>query len=323
MLKGTLPSSLQNCSMLQILDMTKNLFFETIPHWFGQFPKLRILVLKSNKFQGRIPHQLSNLSSLHVLDISDNNLIGGIPLQLATLTALKDPQVTSSKASGDTFYYREEVQVTIKEMELVYHRSILLLITCIDLSSNQLSGDIPSEFGNLKGLRTLNLSRNSLTGRIPVSFGMLEQLESLDLSNNKLNGRIPNEMLQATSLSFFIVSNNTFCGRIPVGRQFSTFKPTFFSGNPSLCGFPLDNISCGCEQKLSPPMLPISPSRDEEKEEEIKMPWYWYVSWMASYALGFWGVFVILFMKKRLRGKYIEVMDGIVIRLAEIFPGRN
>jgi hypothetical protein len=39
----------------------------------------------------------------------------------------------------------------------------------LDLSENQLSGQIPVQFGRLTGI-LLNLSSNHLTGRIPIGF---------------------------------------------------------------------------------------------------------------------------------------------------------
>ncbi|CAA7013833.1 unnamed protein product [Microthlaspi erraticum] len=61
----------------------------------------------------------------------------------------------------------------------------------LDLSSNQLSGEIPVEIGDLEGFKSLNLSSNRLTGSIPYSISKLKDLESLDLSNNELSGNIP------------------------------------------------------------------------------------------------------------------------------------
>lgn len=61
----------------------------------------------------------------------------------------------------------------------------------INLSSNDLSGTIPSEIGDLQNLVQLYLAENYLTGTIPVELGNLSNLEELVLSTNELSGSIP------------------------------------------------------------------------------------------------------------------------------------
>ena len=59
------------------------------------------------------------------------------------------------------------------------------------LSSENLSGTIPSELGDLSELTHLNLSSNSLTGKIPKELGGLSNLQEVRLSGNSLTGCIP------------------------------------------------------------------------------------------------------------------------------------
>ena len=56
--------------------------------------------------------------------------------------------------------------------------------------SNQLTGEIPAELGNLSNLESLNLSSNRLT-EIPGELGSLSNLTYLYLSDNQLTGCIP------------------------------------------------------------------------------------------------------------------------------------
>lgn len=49
----------------------------------------------------------------------------------------------------------------------------------MDLSENELSGEIPFGLGNLHKLHALNLSHNKLSGVIPKSFSGLRNVESL------------------------------------------------------------------------------------------------------------------------------------------------
>lgn len=66
------------------------------------------------------------------------------------------------------------------------------IYTSLDLSKNQLSGDVPDSIGGLKSLKLLSISLNKLSGRTPISFGDLESLESLDLSHNTLRRNTTN-----------------------------------------------------------------------------------------------------------------------------------
>ena len=49
----------------------------------------------------------------------------------------------------------------------------------LNLSGNELSGEIPTEFGNLPKLRELYLNKNGLGGEIPVELGILTELTQL------------------------------------------------------------------------------------------------------------------------------------------------
>lgn len=60
----------------------------------------------------------------------------------------------------------------------------------MDLSENELSGEILVELGVLLELYSLNLSHNNLLGVIPKSFSGMKNMESLDLSFNQLQGHI-------------------------------------------------------------------------------------------------------------------------------------
>jgi len=89
-------------------------------------------------------------------------------------------------------------------------------LTALSLSSNQITGSIPTELGNLTNLTGLNLSNNQLTGEIPTELGNLSNLSWLELSNNQLTGEIPTELGNLSKLAIFNLSDNSLCGEIPV-----------------------------------------------------------------------------------------------------------
>ncbi|NEP78165.1 MAG: DUF4347 domain-containing protein [Okeania sp. SIO3B3] len=83
------------------------------------------------------------------------------------------------------------------------------------LYSNQLSGEIPSELGNLSNLQRLELYSNQLTGEIPEQLGNLSNLQRLELYNNQLTGEIPEQLGNLSNLQDLILFNNQLTGEIP------------------------------------------------------------------------------------------------------------
>ena len=64
-------------------------------------------------------------------------------------------------------------------------------VTELNLTSNQLKGEMPPELGSLTNLKVLALGGNELTGTIPTWLGSLANLEELYLWGNELTGGIP------------------------------------------------------------------------------------------------------------------------------------
>nr|XP_048329782.1 receptor-like protein EIX2 [Ziziphus jujuba var. spinosa] len=209
-LMGNIPSSIGNCTSLeQVLwraayalaelifvgDIRswKNRLTGRIPQWIEEgFQNLSILSLRSNAFFGELPLALSNLSSIRLIDFAGNQLSGSIPASLGNLKAMT--QVHNHNHSrlygGLNGYYEENFVVTTKNQHLEFTKSPSLVIS-LDLSGNNLNGDLPGEITNLLGVVFLNLSRNHISGHIPESISRLRQLSSLDLSHNKFSGAIP------------------------------------------------------------------------------------------------------------------------------------
>ncbi|KAJ6893133.1 hypothetical protein NC652_027215 [Populus alba x Populus x berolinensis] len=72
----------------------------------------------------------------------------------------------------------------------VFHN--LSLLSTMDVSFNNFSGDIPSSFSSLSNLSTLNVQNNQLTGSLNVLTGL--PLTTLNVANNNLSGWIPQEL---------------------------------------------------------------------------------------------------------------------------------
>ena len=80
---------------------------------------------------------------------------------------------------------------------------------------NQLSGPIPSEIGNLTNLTDLDLGDNQLSGPLPPQIGNLTNLTTLHLPTNQLSGPIPTEIGNLTNLEFLYLYGNQLSGPIP------------------------------------------------------------------------------------------------------------
>ena len=78
--------------------------------------------------------------------------------------------------------------------------SALPLLWHLDLSTNHLTGTLPSELGNLILLRMLHLNTNHPKGPIPWQLGNLSLLQQLWLDGNGLTGSIPGSLSSLTSL---------------------------------------------------------------------------------------------------------------------------
>ena len=85
----------------------------------------------------------------------------------------------------------------------------------IDMSSQGLTGTVPSELGNLAALVRLRLNQNELTGTIPPELGGLANLRTLSLEYNQLNGEIPSELGDLVNLGVLYLNGNQLVGPIP------------------------------------------------------------------------------------------------------------
>ncbi len=97
----------------------------------------------------------------------------------------------------------------------------------INLSNNNLQGNIPSELGDLTSLTSLNLDNNGLAGDIPPSFGNLSNLVEFDISNNSLTGCYDAGLAASSNTASALQPGGTIYVRPTSGTQVVTnFDPT-------------------------------------------------------------------------------------------------
>ena len=89
-------------------------------------------------------------------------------------------------------------------------------VTELHLGGNGLSGDIPSELGNLTHLKELWFGDgNNLTGKLPSELSRLTRLEVLDLGGSEMSGAIPAWLGELSGLRSMYLDGNQFTGEIP------------------------------------------------------------------------------------------------------------
>ena len=85
----------------------------------------------------------------------------------------------------------------------------------LDLSHNSLTGNIPPQLGGLANLQHLSLQVNKLSGNIPAEFSNLKNLLNLELGQNQLTGEIPRELGSLSKLEVLLLGANYFSGKLP------------------------------------------------------------------------------------------------------------
>ena len=89
-------------------------------------------------------------------------------------------------------------------------------VTELTLRDDRVSGHIPDELGEFRGLRVLELSSQHLQGDIPDELGDLENLERLHLSSPQFTGWIPEEFGDLSELRTLVIkAGEHMVGKIP------------------------------------------------------------------------------------------------------------
>ncbi|XP_059436257.1 receptor-like protein EIX2 [Corylus avellana] len=295
-LEGEL-SFFRNYGNLTSLDLGGNKFSGKLPIWIGgSLPQLLRLSLRSNLFHGDIPQQLCLISNLQILDFAHNNFSGVIPQCLGNFSYDDDLRMV----------FTEQMLIVSKGRANLYDESTIDLVYSIDLSGNNLSGEIPDNITSISKLVSMNLSMNHLTGRIPEKIENLHMLESLDLSMNELYGPIPDSLSSLTFLSHLNLSFNNLSGKIPTGNQLQTLNDSsIYEGNSLLCGPPL---STKCSQDET--NLKVTPNGGNQNGRGIESFLFW-ISMIVGFIVAFWGVCGTLIIKTSWRQAYFRSFDNL------------
>ncbi|CAN1220852.1 LRR receptor-like serine/threonine-protein kinase RGI5 [Linum grandiflorum] len=163
-------------------------------------PVLLIVTVSSLSPEGEALLPLLSSSSSLPWNLSDQT-----PCSWKGITCSSDKRVISLSLP-DTFLNLTSIPSLI---------SSLTYLQLLNLSSTNISGQIPPSLGQLSNLRLLDLSSNSLTGSIPQELGNLSSLQFLYLNSNRLSGQIPPHLSNITSLKVLCLQDNLLNSSIP------------------------------------------------------------------------------------------------------------
>ncbi|KAL5749144.1 hypothetical protein ACOSP7_023747 [Xanthoceras sorbifolium] len=292
---GSLPPEYGNLHNLQALDLSFNKLTGSIPSSLGNLRSLLWLMLANNSFSGEIPHEIGNCMSLLWVNLANNNFSGKIPIELTYIGRNVTPTFESNQresnriiaGSGECLTMKRWIPADYPPFSFVY--TILTRKSCrsiwekllegngifpvcatgsmlrnfqitgyLQLSGNQLSGEIPIDIGRMENfsmlhfgfnqfygklpsqidglpLVVLNLTQNKFSGEIPSEFGNIKCLQNLDLSYNNFSGVFPASFSNLTELNKFNISYNPLIsGVIPSTGQLATFEKESYLGDPRL-----------------------------------------------------------------------------------------
>ncbi|KAF5946756.1 hypothetical protein HYC85_016984 [Camellia sinensis] len=230
-ISGQIPAAVGDLPYLQTLVFRKltNLT-GSIPSAITKLKHLRTITLSWTNLSGPVPSFFTELKNLTFLDLSFNDLTGSIPPELAQLTNLAAIHLDRNKLTG-----------TIPESFGTFTGSVPDLY----LSHNQLTGPVPKSLGNLDFTR-LDLSRNQLSGDLSFIFGSNKTMQIVDFSRNMFEFDLSNVVFPASLISLDLNHNKSLwesacglCGPIPTGGKLQSFDLTSYFHNRCLCGAPL------------------------------------------------------------------------------------
>ncbi|KAK1581604.1 hypothetical protein Q3G72_007360 [Acer saccharum] len=181
-LVGSLPENIGNLRNLRRLLLSANNFSGSIPESFGNLKNLTDFRIDGSNLTGKIPDLIGNWTKLTILHLQGTSMEGPIPSTLSRLTNLTELRISDLSGASSNF-------PNLRDM---INMARLILRNCL------ITGTIPSYLGDLKSLKTLDLSFNQLTGQLPTELQSLESnIDHIFLTNNSLTGAVPNWILNS------------------------------------------------------------------------------------------------------------------------------
>nr|XP_018677639.1 PREDICTED: probable LRR receptor-like serine/threonine-protein kinase At1g56140 [Musa acuminata subsp. malaccensis] len=238
---GPIPLELGNLTNLQQLYINSCGASGEFPSTISGLSSLQKLWASDNNFTGKFPdfsrtslatfcccpcyhyHWLilsKHLQHHHHLHqrIQGNSFEGPIPSSLSNMTKVTDLRIGDIQNGSSSLAFIHNLSSL----------SILILRNC------RISDIMPSDFSRFTSLRRLDLSFNNLTGQIPQSLFNLSLLSYLFLGNNSLSGSLPTS--KSESLLNIDLSYNQLGGSFPSWVSEQNLKINLVANNFVISG---------------------------------------------------------------------------------------
>ncbi|RVW99284.1 putative inactive leucine-rich repeat receptor kinase XIAO [Vitis vinifera] len=150
---GPIPLNIGELSSLEVLDisdLSKNKLSGGIPSSMCSI-SLFNLILGDNNLSGKLSQSLQNCTELHSLDLGNNRIHPTMLRQFDCFTFCDLIRHRIDDNPGSHFAYSERMELVVKGQDMEFD-SILSIVNLIDLSSNNIWGEIPEEITNLSTL---------------------------------------------------------------------------------------------------------------------------------------------------------------------------
>ncbi|WCJ27614.1 Leucine-rich receptor-like protein kinase family protein [Euphorbia peplus] len=221
---GVLPDSLKLLTSLVYVSLSTNMLTGDFPQWIGDLASAEHLDFSSNSLTGTLPFSINDLKSLRFLSLSDNRISGTIPTSIVECSRLSVIRLRGNSFNGsipDGMFDLGLEEVDLSDNKLMGYippgsSKFYGSLHTLDLSRNNLGGNISAEMGLSSNLRYLNLSWNgNLQSRMPQELGYLQNLTVLDLRNAAIYGSIPADICESGNLRILQLDGNSLTGLIP------------------------------------------------------------------------------------------------------------